>query len=99
MAKLIIHKPLLGYLKIDGEIIGDKIKELEIKEGVYELTPGIEHDDSGPNPSWKERYNRHIIWGMREKLEIDKDSVWHIYVKRKPRLIAIIPCLKMKRAK
>ena len=34
MAKLIIHKSLLGYLKIDGEIIGDKIKELEIKEGV-----------------------------------------------------------------
>ena len=51
-----------------GEIIGDKIKELEIKEGIYELTPGIEHDDSGPNPSWQERHNRHIIWGMREKL-------------------------------
>lgn len=84
MAKMIIHKSLLGYLKIDGEIIDTKVKELKITEGVYDLTPGLEHDDSAPNPSWKDRCNRHNIWGMREKVEINESFTHHVYIKRKP---------------
>ena len=97
MAKMIIHKSILGYLKIDGEIIDTKVKELEIAEGVYDLTPGLEHDDSGTNPSWKDRYNRHIIWGMREKVEINEKFIYHVYIKRKPSLLYIAPRLKVKK--
>ena len=37
MGKIIIHKSLLGHIKIDGSFIDDKVKELEMASGIYDI--------------------------------------------------------------
>ncbi len=46
MGKIIIHKSFLGHIKIDGNCIDDKVKELEIDSGIYDIVAGADCDSS-----------------------------------------------------
>ena len=46
MGKIIIHKSLLGHIKIDGSFIDDKVKELEMASGIYDIVGGTDCDSS-----------------------------------------------------
>ena len=46
MGKIIIHKSFVGHIKIDGNCIDDKVKELEIDSGIYDIVGGTDCDSS-----------------------------------------------------
>ena len=46
MGKIIIHKSLLDHIKIDGSFIDDKVKELEMASGIYDIVGGTDCDSS-----------------------------------------------------
>ena len=93
MTKIIIHKSFVGHLKIDGIIIDDKIKELEIEEGLYDLVGGLDYYNTAPGMG---RGKDSIIWGLHTKLNISENFVYHVYVKRKFSLFLCIPVIKVK---
>ena len=53
MGKIIIHKSLLGHIKIDGSFIDDKVKELEMASGIYDIVGGTDCDSSYNTESYQ----------------------------------------------
>lgn len=96
MGKIIIHKSFLGHIKIDGNCIDDKVKELEIDSGIYDIVAGTDCDSSYNTESYYHGSKSSITWGIHEKVKIDDKSVCHVYVKRKWSFLHIVPVIKVK---
>ena len=95
MGTMIIHKSFLGHVKIDGIQIDDKIKELEIAAGTYDIVAGIDYDPNYHTDPYRcGRY--YTMWGFHYKVKVDASSVCHVYVRRKFSLMDLIPIVKVK---
>ena len=96
MGKMVIHNSLLGHIKIDGEQIDDKVKELEIEAGTYDIVAGTDVDSAYNTEAYNQGSKSHIVWGLHNKIKVDDTSVCHVYIRRKFSFIHIIPIVKVK---
>ena len=96
MGKIIIHKSLLDHIKIDGSFIDDKVKELEMASGIYDIVGGTDCDSSYNTEIYQHVSKSSITWGIHEKVKIDDKSVCHVHVKRKLSFLYIVPVIKVK---